>query len=133
MPTLEELQGSFKAFDADGSGSLSADELITILMRPGGGTPLTLEEAKALIATVDTNNDGVLQMEEFCELMTTPGSLTMLPAPAATHEARLKDYEGETAVLKKNSPLRAYFTKIAARDESIKKVQLITWSTTATL
>lgn len=128
MPTFEELQKAFAAFDADGSGSLSPDELINILTRPTGGLPMSREEAEQLIKTVDANNDGVLQMEEFCELMTTPGSLTMLPAPPDTQYARLKDFETETSVIKPTSPLRIYFARVGARDPSLTTVKLVTES-----
>jgi len=126
MPTFEELQKAFAAFDADGSGSLSPDELINILTRPTGGLPMSRAEAEQLIKTVDANNDGVLQMEEFCELMTTPGSLTMLPAPPDTQYARLKDFETETSVIKPTSPLRIYFARVGARDPSLTTVKLVT-------
>ena len=85
---------------------------------------MTVEQAQELIKTVDTNGDGELQLEEFCELMATPGSLTLLPTPPSTAEERLKSFDAETAVVKKSSPTKALFKKIADRDPVLTVVKL---------
>ena len=64
MPGLKELTAAFKAFDADGNGRLSAEEMVSILTRPDTKTPLTLEEATALVKEFDCNGDGELDLEE---------------------------------------------------------------------
>ena len=51
MPSQASLAAAFKAFDTDGSGTLSADELLGILTRGGGA--LTVDDAKAVIAVAD--------------------------------------------------------------------------------
>ena len=46
MSTLAE---QFAAFDIDGSGTLTAEEVLTILTRPSAGQALTPEDAQAFI------------------------------------------------------------------------------------
>ena len=46
-PSRDELRAAFAAFDADGSGSLSVDELVGIFTRPGGTQPVDEAEARA--------------------------------------------------------------------------------------
>jgi len=125
MPTIEELTASFAAFDTDGDGTLTAQELTMILTREGGGSAaMSVEEATDLIKSVDVNGDGVLQIEEFCELMATPGSLTLLPRPAASAEERLARFRSEATAIKASSPVKALFEKIAAHDPTVVKVGL---------
>ncbi len=59
------LRKAFSTFDKDGNGKLSATELIGILTRSGGGTPLSRADAQAIIADFDTDADGHLDLEEF--------------------------------------------------------------------
>jgi hypothetical protein len=54
----EQLAASFRAFDIDASGTLSASELRNILTRQGGGYPLSIADADEIIATFDRNGDG---------------------------------------------------------------------------
>ena len=42
-----DLRKAFKAFDRDGSGSLSVQELKSVLTRPGGGQPLSDDEVRS--------------------------------------------------------------------------------------
>lgn len=49
----EEYQEAFQAFDKDGNGFLSADELQRIITGPGGG--LTEDEAKHILKDADIN------------------------------------------------------------------------------
>ena len=124
MPGRDELVKAFEAFDADGSGTLSADELIKILSRPSSAAPMSIEDAKQLIAMVDKNGDGVLQLEEFVDLMATPGTLTLLPPPPAGAADRMAAFEAETQTTKKSSPVKALFLKVAAHDPAITKLSL---------
>ena len=55
---------SFAEFDRDGSGSLSPDEVVGILMRPGGGMPMTMEDALEFVSLFDSDGDGRLQWAE---------------------------------------------------------------------
>lgn len=62
------LQKAFNAFDKDGSGAISADELAAILSMPANGNKKSLAEAKleaeAIITKYDMNGDGELDIEE---------------------------------------------------------------------
>lgn len=57
----------FKEFDKDGSGKLSTDEVIQILMRESGGKQLDEDAARDFIAQFDVNKDGELNITEFAE------------------------------------------------------------------
>ena len=61
-----EIRDAFAIFDSDGSGTLTAHELASILTQPTEGhRPFTEEEAMSLIRKFDANGDGVLQVDEF--------------------------------------------------------------------
>lgn len=60
----EKLRASFKTFDKDGNGTISADEVKAVL-----GTQLSDEAVDNIIKQVDENDDGEIQFEEFCNLM----------------------------------------------------------------
>lgn len=123
MPTKDALVAAFKAFDADGNGTLSASELVAVLTRPGGAA-MSFADAEELIKTVDVNGDGELDVEEFCTLMATPGALTMLPAPSNTSADRITAFEAEAKSVKKSSPVKAIFAKLAAQDASLTALSL---------
>ena len=57
---------AFTVFDRDGSGYLTADEVMQILLRQGGGHPLSYQDAHQFINAFDINGDGVLNYSEFC-------------------------------------------------------------------
>ena len=68
MPDSEnELNLAFKAFDADGDGTTSKDELKKILAK--FGQTLTDAELDAVMAEVDTDGDGEIDYEEFKRAM----------------------------------------------------------------
>lgn len=73
-PAETSLHAAFRAFDRDGSGSLSADEIVGILTREGGGAPMNEREARAFVAYFDTDGNGSLDYSEFVAAM-QPGSL----------------------------------------------------------
>ena len=56
MPNKQEIERAFAVFDADGNGTLSADELKRILTRPIAGKPdaLTADEVDKLIKRFDS-------------------------------------------------------------------------------
>ena len=69
MPTRQDIEKAFAVFDADGNGTLSADELKRILTMPVNGKPgaLTADDVDKLIRRFDTNEDGVLSIDEFAK------------------------------------------------------------------
>ena len=82
-PELQRYREAFNMFDKDGSGALSVEEIKAVLMRPGGGAPISDAEAAALIAESDTNRDGELQFEEFaamwgCDVQGVPSDSNMM-------------------------------------------------------
>lgn len=61
----EKLEQTFKMFDKDGNGSISLDEIRSIL-----GNSFTDQKAlEAIIKECDTNGDGEISMSEFKEMM----------------------------------------------------------------
>ena len=64
---LESFKSAFALFDKDGSGSISADELGTV-MRSLGETP-TDAQVKQMVAEVDESGDGEIDFDEFCGMM----------------------------------------------------------------
>ena len=63
------LRAAFAAFDADGSGSLTIDELREILSRPlekTRGRPLLNEkQIKLFLRLFDEDRNGTLEIDEF--------------------------------------------------------------------
>eukprot|EP00358_Blepharisma_japonicum_P004666 CAMPEP_0202947822 /NCGR_PEP_ID=MMETSP1395-20130829/12324_1 /ASSEMBLY_ACC=CAM_ASM_000871 /TAXON_ID=5961 /ORGANISM="Blepharisma japonicum, Strain Stock R1072" /LENGTH=412 /DNA_ID=CAMNT_0049649377 /DNA_START=164 /DNA_END=1402 /DNA_ORIENTATION=- len=62
----ERLEAAFKAFDLDGNGSISADELKTILGRNQNCNDSVWQ---SIVSEVDQNGDGVIDFGEFTEMM----------------------------------------------------------------
>jgi calcium-dependent protein kinase len=60
------LEIAFNAFDTDGSGSISAQELKEVL---SGGQSLQDDVWRELIGEVDSNGDGTIDLKEFTHLM----------------------------------------------------------------
>ena len=66
------IREAFEAFDEDGNGAISVEELQKVLTKPGTtNTMLTEEEVKAVIARFDENGDNLLQFDEFAALWTS--------------------------------------------------------------
>lgn len=62
----ERLEAAFKAFDIDGSGTISADELKALLGKNHAyGDDMWVD----IIREVDQNGDGVIDLREFTEMM----------------------------------------------------------------
>lgn len=65
----KRLRRAFEAFDKDGSGAISVDELKAVLLADvPGGTPMVEADVEAMVSAFDTNGDGELQYEEFALL-----------------------------------------------------------------
>ena len=60
----EKLEATFKMFDKDGSGSISSDEIKSVL-----GKSVDMKVLEDMIKEVDTNGDGEISMVEFKEMM----------------------------------------------------------------
>ncbi|OMJ74115.1 hypothetical protein SteCoe_27035 [Stentor coeruleus] len=61
------LQTAFSLFDKDGSGSITVDEIRTVL---GSGQILDMHVWNEIIREVDQNGDGLIDLKEFFVLMT---------------------------------------------------------------
>ena len=95
----DELRAALAVFDADGSGRLSAEELVGVLTRPGGGRPVDEAEARAFVAQHDRNGDGELDLDEFAVAMLRPAeaeaairSAALSAAAAAVRAAPIESF-----------------------------------------
>lgn len=66
--SLDHLEAAFQAFDLDGSGTITVEEIKTLLSDGG-----QYEEGvwKAILGEADSNNDGCIDLREFINLMNT--------------------------------------------------------------
>jgi len=65
----EEIIRAFKLFDANGDGSITAEEMRTMMKNLG--SDLTPEEVELLIREADYDGDGTLDLQEFTRFMMT--------------------------------------------------------------
>ncbi|MCO5546873.1 hypothetical protein L7F22_000310 [Adiantum nelumboides] len=65
-PFVEEMKRTFKKFDSNGDGKISAGELQCILKALGDD--VTRKEAELMVAEVDTDKDGFIDLQEFINL-----------------------------------------------------------------
>ena len=98
-----EARAAFAAFDADGSGKLSVEELVGVFTRPGGGQPVDEAEARAFVAKHDRNGDGELDLDEFVVAMLRPAdaeaailSAALSAAAAAVRAAPIETFLRES-------------------------------------
>lgn len=68
---LENLKNAFSVFDMDKNGSISAEELQTVLRSLG--EDCSLAECRKMISGVDCDGDGMISFEEF-KIMMVKGS-----------------------------------------------------------
>ena len=66
MMSNDKLMQAVKMFDKDGSGTISADEIRSVL---GSGSTLSEQAIEDIIKEVDENGDGEIQFEEFVHMM----------------------------------------------------------------
>lgn len=64
---LENLKDAFSVFDMDKNGSISAEELQTVLQSLG--EECSLAECRKMISGVDCDGDGMISFEEFKTMM----------------------------------------------------------------
>ena len=78
--TLEE---ALKKFDTNGDGGLSAEEMAGVLMRPGGGAPMSKQDAEKFVKKFDRDGDGKLSLAELSSAL-AQAALCARPAPRRT-------------------------------------------------
>ncbi|KAK3611439.1 hypothetical protein CHS0354_027164 [Potamilus streckersoni] len=71
---IEELKEAFRLFDKDGDGSITTDELGTV-MRNLGQFP-SEEELKQMLKDIDIDGDGTFSFEEFVQVMANMGGIS---------------------------------------------------------
>merc|ERR1711974_385731 len=64
---VEEFKEVFHEFDMDGDGTISIQELGTVLARVG--ERMTEKELLAMVAEVDDDNSGAIDFDEFLSMM----------------------------------------------------------------
>jgi len=62
----ERLEATFKMFDKDGNGTISADEIKSVLCQGGSVDPAAIDQ---IIKEVDINGDGEISLVEFKDMM----------------------------------------------------------------
>jgi len=67
MHSETQLKEAFDAFDKDGNGFLTQEELKAVFSGFKGG--LTDEEVNAIMVDADANGDGQISFEEFAALI----------------------------------------------------------------
>lgn len=70
---IRELREAFRLFDKDGDGSISTDELGTV-MRNLGQFP-SGDELNTMLKEIDIDGDGTFSFEEFVQVMANMGGL----------------------------------------------------------
>ena len=115
---VESLTASFNVFDADGSGELTTDEVITILQRvTPAGTQMTEDDAKAFIKEFDRDDNGTLNLKEFITAMGVISDAAGLDGEEETFAEMIA--EGDTMEVKGMEA-----GKVSEAVENARKVQI---------
>ena len=61
------MQLAFRAFDKDGNGSISIDEIMSIFRKTSNNVDKKVFEK--MMKDADSNGDGAIEFEEFNEIM----------------------------------------------------------------
>jgi calcium-dependent protein kinase len=69
--TKANLQAAFDAFDADGNGRISCEEVRSLLGRFNSGATVHPEAYEEIIREVDTDGNGEIDIHEFKSMMLT--------------------------------------------------------------
>lgn len=69
----DRMKATFKQWDADGSNTISKDELVKVLEQLG--TKLSAKDQELLFKEADANNDNSVSYEEFVDWLTTAPNL----------------------------------------------------------
>jgi hypothetical protein len=132
---------AFNSFDRDGSGTLTADELVGILTRPQGGQAMSQADARAFVAYFDVDGNGALDYDEFCTAMGQPSALGTWQIPAVLPEGpvdavkfmstrsllkALKDVGGHVQVPLERSALEAKYRQTFVEGEPAQQQALET-------
>ena len=80
--TEDEIHALFRVLDQDGSGTISADELMLVMTYDG--EKITVKEVEELIREADSDGDGEINLEEF--VMIVQGRRR--PSPPSTRKAK---------------------------------------------
>jgi len=64
---VDELKEAFAVFDKDGSGSITAEELMAIMTALG--EKIDKKTIELMIKSVDTDGDGTIGFSEFKKMM----------------------------------------------------------------
>ena len=65
----DNLELTFKAFDSDGSGKISAEELMNVFMKGDKNSNLNKDVFEKMIKDADENGDGEISFNEFKTIM----------------------------------------------------------------
>ncbi|XP_048736680.1 calmodulin-beta-like [Ostrea edulis] len=83
---IRELREAFRLFDKDGDGSITTDELGTV-MRNLGQFPSS-EELNLMLKEIDIDGDGTFSFEEFVQVMANMGGISEQSAEDEEEELR---------------------------------------------
>ena len=64
---LDPMRTAFSAFDLNGDGVLTAEEIYQVMNELG--EKISLEDAKSMVSAADSNRDGKINFDEFISIM----------------------------------------------------------------